>query len=1488
MLSRFAVRRPITTLMIFTAAVMLGLVSYRELSVQLFPDITFPGMGIFVGMQGQASDLLDKVTRPVEEIAAQLPNVKEVMSFTRNDRMWMRVTFEDNTNMRFAVIDAEERLNTWRQSLDDRRVNMFVFPFSTESFQTAFMDLSFQVDDPSMNLSQDFIDRVEQNLKSIQGVAEVQVYGRIYDSVRVVFDPDKLKAYDLSFNRIIGGVSAGAAEQPDLGRMETQAGNLFVRMGDRLRSAQQLAELPVDGKGVLRLRDVADLYQGGALDTTVFRADGKRSVGIEMRKEAGTNLIRLARVVRERVEEIDQSLPPGFHLVINNDDAQTIERVLDEMINLALVGVVLSGIVPLFFLRSVRMASIIFVSIPVSLIATFNFMYGFGLSINILTIIALAIGVSILVDNSIVVLENGFRLAERGVDPATAAATGGQEVGRALLASTATTIVVFVPVYFSEGEIRLIFREGALAIVFPLLISLAVALSLVPVLTSRALRMRLPGHRGPFSRWMERRVTRPLLSLWPWRRSGGTRARALPRELYRAILKRVLRNRGRTIFVIAVLVAFTLIEQYRSVNRGTLQQDARREYMSFHLIYPRGTKLSQADVSVRLVEDKLSKHPAIKRFWTRYDDEEASFWVRLKPIGERPGKMSFQEFERGLFDYIGPVPGGVVSEEGREQPMVETTVTYGEGGEIELRGPDLPVLINMAERVQAALTYFPQITKTELDLDDENPEVEVLLDRERGAMFGVDAGTLAQYVRSTRSSGTLASVKLENGTQQTDVIFEMGGPQRDTLDAIKELPIFSATAGSVPLAEVANFQTEYTSHRYRRQNGQESLDIKFYVRPGTKVNEISTDILDMVRQLPNPGGVGIEIGGQERSRRDREDQAQWVLWLGVVLVYIVMALAFESFWVPLVIWMSIPLVSVGVIWILLLSGKPMDEMAWFGLMVLAGLVVNAPIVMLDYAQRLRHERGYGRMRAVFQACDHRLRPVSMTVLTTILGLAPLAFLQSEGNDQWAGLALVVIGGLLSSTILTLLVIPCLYIVVEDLIRFVAPFFRWLMHIHARRFSQLSRFLEWLLFEFPRAVVTPANWRFWAWPVRLARALARGVLAAWRAFRQSAVLRWSIEGALWIFAGLTAAASLLLRPFRRRPATEPPLPIGEINREIPIEPPRSKHRPPEYSPAAPPLEVQSLRVIYPTPNWKLLARAIPSTRYAIGCRPIQGVDALTDINLRIEPGLFGLLGPNGAGKTTLMRCMAGLLPPTRGTVRIFGAPLRDHPEALAPLVAYLPQYHGLYDPMTLREFLSYFLLLRMEAQRTVLDHTQVERAVAAAADEVHLLDVLDQRLGTYSGGMRQRAGLARVLLAAPPIILVDEPTAGLDPVERVKVRLLLAQLARTRTVVFSTHLVEDLELSCRAVGILRQGRLLYSGPPSELLDNLRGRIWEVPLDNGDVPLAARDRIDVRLFRVAGPAGLRWRCLAPAAPTPDSATVAPRLEDAFLAILKSKMA
>jgi len=312
MFSRIAVRRPVTTVMIFAAAVMLGLVSYNELAMQLYPDITFPGMAIWANYDASASEMLETVTKPMEEIAMQLPRVKEVNSFTRGNRASIWIQFEFGTDLRFVALEAEEKLNTWRRSLDDTRLYYNVFPFSTEGMANEYMELYFQVPDNRARANDEIIERVEQGLKAVQGVAQVELRGRLFESARVSLDTDRLRPYGIGFNEIISRVAAAAAEQPDLGRVElAQGGHAFVRIGDRLQTVEELGDVIVDRQGVITLKDVADITLGGTMDTTIFRINGKSRIGITLSKEAGANLIDLAHESRKQVKELNASLPPG-------------------------------------------------------------------------------------------------------------------------------------------------------------------------------------------------------------------------------------------------------------------------------------------------------------------------------------------------------------------------------------------------------------------------------------------------------------------------------------------------------------------------------------------------------------------------------------------------------------------------------------------------------------------------------------------------------------------------------------------------------------------------------------------------------------------------------------------------------------------------------------------------------------------------------------------------------------------------------------------------------------------------------------------------------------------------------------------------------------------------------------------------------------------------------------------------------------------------
>ncbi|MCC5876977.1 MAG: efflux RND transporter permease subunit [Candidatus Sumerlaeia bacterium] len=1494
-LSLWTVRRPITTFMVFLGVMVLGIVAYRQLPVQLLPDITLPTIGVYTFSPRTADENVDRITRRIEGIAAELPRVKAIRTWTWSDGVWMRVDFEYGVDVQYALVDFEERLLSFQQSLDDRQVLINAFPFSTTDFEANYMNLSVRGRGDVEAIFATAAEQVEQQLKSLPGVANVEVSGLREDAAQIDLNTDLIASYGLDVATIIGKVQSAVGDDVFLGRLRVPGETHYVRLDDRIRTIEELADIHVDSRGIVRLKDVADIYSGRAAPQSISRYDGANAIWLTLEREAGQNLIDLARATRQRVVEINETLPSGLELRIDDDAAEYVENAISRVKQLAGIGAILALLVPLVFFRSFRVALIVFVSVPISLISVFNLFHAMGMSINIFSIIGLALGVGMLVDNAIVVVENSFRLYEEGKSPLDAAGMGGAEVGRGLFAATLTTAAVFVPMAFLDGEFRLFIREPTLALIFPLFVSLLVALSLIPVLTSLVLRSKKSRERG--------RMRRSRFH-----------------DGYAWLLKGALRNRPIVLFIIVVAVAHTLLEGCGRVSQSADNMEGPTDVARVYFQAPRGSTLS--DVSARVVplEERLGEHRSIDTFRVRFDTDGGNVFIRLRPIAERAQRETLQEFTAQIQDHVGGIPGLEFSLRRFDQPMAAPPVSLGNMGTVELKGLDFTILTPYAERLVEALRAHPQINNAEIREDRQDPYYLAIVDRDKSRVFDVKAEQIARYIGTTRASGTISTVQLRDGERRTNVSFIITEAEGRTIDEVRAMTMYSPGIGQVPLGELAQFQISQAPSRIRRQDRQASLEVAYYHSPDVNISQIGDDIREIYNRLPNPGGVTIEFTGEIQRLDERMSQFLFMVIFGSLLVYVVMAAVFESFWIPFIILATNPLMVIGIVWGLDFAGLPLDNMAVFGVILLIGLAVNNGIVMMDRCLSLQR-RGFSRVRAVFEAALTRLRPIFMTYMTTTLGLLPLALVGQEG-EQWRPVAVVVIGGLTSATILTLVVLPCFYIMGDDFVRWARrPFLNFLtvlfetlegltnlilhpISVIRRRIPLVpsaAPLLSALMATSKAVLVTPIKL-----VVSLPMDLVWIFVTLMRGGRQPAWKKRQLPGTRILKKVLVLPGVLIrLRPARHFPFVGlKPIAVPPVMESEPSE---------LVSPST--LSLSNIQVIYPPTGIAAIRANLPAR---LGGKPGTGVHALKGINWSMDRGLVGLLGPNGAGKTTLLRCMAGLLEPTRGSVRLYGVSHREAPGRMAPLIGYLPQGHGQYDWMTLEQYLDYFATLTArsveraltletaEAGREALlspfrtlatldDPRSRREAIQRAVEEVNLVSELKRRVGTFSGGMRQRAALARVLLHSPPVLIVDEPTAGLDPVERVKVRALLSRLAKERLVLFSTHIIEDLEQGCDHLAILDQGALVYTGSPEALRQQLEGRVWEV-LENGagEKPPTLRNQLVESgcriLYQVVREDGQGYRVLSqkkPAAGGSGSRAVTPSLEDALLSVLKPRL-
>ncbi|MBI5155291.1 efflux RND transporter permease subunit, partial [Candidatus Poribacteria bacterium] len=886
-ISHLAVNRPVTTLMAFVAIVVLGIVSYKQLPMQLIPDIAVPTVGIYMLKPGASpEEMTNSLTKPVEGIIAELPRVKRIRAWTGTWGTWLEADFEYGTDIRFTTIDLQERITSFQAGLSDRRTVIEVYPFTTDDFKNFLMELSLEGPEEEDLLYELVKEKVEPQVKTITGIAKVEVGGLTTDAADVEIEPSRLAGFGLEFGSVFRRIQAAGSNDTFLGRLKVPGENHYVRLDEQVHNVAELRQVPVDGRGVVRVEDIAAVTEGAAIENWVYRSNGNYAVGIRVDREEGENMIAVARTLRGRVEEINKTLPPGITLLIETDIAEIVEKVILEVRNLALMGAALALLVPLVFFRSWRISVIIFLSVPICVIAVFNLFLWFGMSINIFSIIGLALGVGMLVDNSIVVVENCFRLYFRFHESArSAAGDGGDEVSRALLASTLTSVVPFVPFYFTDGDFKLFVKEPALALVFPLLISLGVALTLSAMLTARALAsiVRHKGARGE-AEWKKAAE-----------RLNPSRSRL--REFYRLLLKSCLRHRGRVIAAITVLLCFVFLEACGLVREANTDREGNRDVFRVWLTMPPGTLTSEASRTVAYVEAKLKTHEDIKRFGAWFRGDRASFDIHLHERKDRPSGRGLNDIRATIVDFAGDIPGGELTIEPPDQPGREVLNAQGDRGQLALKGLDLEIVENYASRLIAALESLPDITRAQVKREDDQPEYHAMVDREKTKLFGLNTDMLGQYIGLTRSSGTISSLVLKDGDDRTDVTISITDTGHKSVEQVKEMPVYSPLGSTVALGELTKFRASRTPGRLERMDRQSSLSVEYFWLPGTDPGELARSVTSTISSLPNPAGIVAEFEGEQRQIEDRNKDFIFVLLAAALLIYIVMATVFESYWV---------------------------------------------------------------------------------------------------------------------------------------------------------------------------------------------------------------------------------------------------------------------------------------------------------------------------------------------------------------------------------------------------------------------------------------------------------------------------------------------------------------------------------------------------------------------------------------------------------------
>lgn len=1004
-----SVRRPVGVLMIVIAALALGGVSLRSLAIDLFPRIDLPIAAVATSYAGAAPEQIEKlVTVPLESSLRSLQGIESLTSQSQTGSSILILQFKSGTNLDNALLEVREKVDQVKRFLPDNAGDPSVLRFDPQQIPVMSLGLSGL---PPERLQRIAEDQIVPRLERQAGVASVSVQGGRLREIAVELDQASLQRYGLAASQIVQALQAENRSAP-VGSVSYGATELQVSVKGEFESVADirgaLVHLPSGGR--ITVGDVAQVRDGFAPASSLSIVNGSPAMVLSVQKQSDANTVKVAEEVNAAMEALRSDLPEGAQLSVLQDTSLIIRQSIDSVVTNMLSGAALAVLVLLLFLRSARSTIVIGVSIPIAVIATFTLMYFAGQTVNVISMGGLALGVGMMVDSSIVILENIFTHRAKGLPMKEAAIRGASELSGAVIASTMTTVVVFLPIVYVQGLASDIFTPMALSVSFSLLASLVVAITLVPVLSAHIVPKARANEKQRFA-WFDRAFEGLL-------------------GVYRRALTVVLRLRRTTVLATIALLAASVFgaqwigtEFIPASDQGQLQATIEA---------PAGTGLGEMQKLVEQVTARLSPFEgAIDNAFVNIGGSRfgggggggrggganrATLTVTLVPKGER--SVSTADVVQQLSRSVQEIAGADIT-------VSELQTGFGGGSaiQISLRGPESSRLAELAEQVIWTISSVPGVFNPASSFEEGNSELGIVVDRERAAFYGLSFAQILSEVQLAME-GQIATRYREGGSE-FNVKVILPEERRADLAALSTLKLRTPGGQTVPLEAVAELERLQGPAMIQRENAQRQVNVTLEVT-GRDLGNVTADVQAALDRMQLPDGYTYAIGGQTQDMMESFNDLTVALVFSIVLVYIVMAVQFESLLYPFIIMFSLPPTLIGVVTGLLLTNTPLGITALIGVIILAGIVVNNAIVLVDYINLLR-SRGMSREEAIREAAPSRVRPILMTTLTTVLGLVPLALGIGEGAELQAPLAITVIFGLSFSTLITLLLVPVMYV-----------------------------------------------------------------------------------------------------------------------------------------------------------------------------------------------------------------------------------------------------------------------------------------------------------------------------------------------------------------------------------------------------------------------------------------------------------------------------
>ena len=1023
-LPSLSVKRPITVAMIFLGIIIVGLISLTRLPIELLPNFSFGDISIFINIRGgiPPEEVEELVTKPIEEAIGSVSHLRSLISISEEARSRVVMRFEPGINMNYALLEVREKFSRIRSKLPPQIEKPVIAKFEQQDKPIMIVAVTGLGYTPEM-LRKIVDNTIKDKILRVDGVANVDVGGGRERKILVEVDQRKLQAHNLPLGKVINALNASNVDLL-LGTYDKRRDKHLIRVTGGFKSIADIENIGVfatPSRSIIKVKDVAEVKDSYLEAQSYARVNILPVVSLYIQKESEANTVEVSDGIRKSLDELEASgaFDKKIRLIETYNQATSIRQAIDGVKKTLLWGALFAILVLWLFLRDIRSTFIIAVSIPISVIGTFMCMYFFNITLNIMTLSGLAIGVGMLVDSSVVVLENIHRLKEKGLNIIKAVIEGTQEMILAITSGTITTIVVFLPIIFISKDIRILYMGLALTVAFSLIASLFVALSLVPMLSAYLPDMNW---RGIFKVEDKKNLDIEVRVL---RRRKPFIEKI--RKYYRHLLVRGLRSRYLVAFVTLVLFCGALYVLVFRIEKEFVGTADQQDFTIF-IELPTGAKLDISDQAVSGIEKILETVPEVKQFSSRIEKWSSKVYVKLVPLDQRT---------RATKEVIEDLRARV---EDVERKFREAFIYFEEAEEaetneiiIDIFGYDYNTLNEIAISMLTRMQAIPGLIDLKIRWRKGRPEWNLKVDRKKAALYGLTVDDIANNVHAQMRG--LRATLYHTQAKEVEVIARLQEKDRRTLDQLRKLTMVTPEGTSVYLEQVVDFEPGIGPSKIWRKNKARMIQISAN-RGKYAFGTAADKIQGVLKGLKLPKDYYYNLGENywRMIRNQQEFMAVWppgILWIVIILIYLVLAALFESYTQPFIIMTTVPLAAIGVAAALWWTKKTINISVLMGGIMLGGIVVNNAIILIDYTNRLVQE-GFRQKRAIVTASIRRLRPIMMTTCTTLLGLLPMAADTTEQASLWSPLAITVMGGLLSSTILTLFIVPGTYIIFQDI------------------------------------------------------------------------------------------------------------------------------------------------------------------------------------------------------------------------------------------------------------------------------------------------------------------------------------------------------------------------------------------------------------------------------------------------------------------------